>query len=99
MVDAGREQREGGGRWLFGGVRTRISRVHFCTALLHAPPAPQWDLTVMNEGRTVFAQLMDQLTKYELDKCIARYGGNRRMRSFSTYEQFLTMAFCPTHLS
>jgi len=47
----------------------------------------------MNEGRTVFAQLMDQLPKYELDKCIARYGGNRRMRSFSTYEQFLTMAF------
>ncbi len=47
----------------------------------------------MNEGRTVFAQLMYQLPKYELDKCIARYGGNRRMRSFSTYEQFLTMAF------
>ena len=56
-------------------------------------PAPPWDLTVMNEGRTVFAQLMDQLPKYELDKCIARYDGNRRMRSFSTYEQFLTMAF------
>ena len=47
----------------------------------------------MNEGRTVFSQLMDQLPKYELDKCIARYGGNCRMRSFSTYEQFLTMAF------
>jgi hypothetical protein len=46
----------------------------------------------MNEGRTVFAQLMDELSKYELDKCIARYGGNRRMRSFFTYEQFLTMA-------
>ncbi|MDA7675352.1 DUF4372 domain-containing protein [bacterium] len=47
----------------------------------------------MNEGRTVFDQLMDQLPKYELDKCIVPYGGNRRMRSFSTYEQFLTMAF------
>ena len=56
-------------------------------------PAPPWDLTAMNEGRTVFAQLLDQLPKYELDKCIARYGGNCRMRSFSTYEQFLTMAF------
>jgi len=33
MVDAGREQREGGGRWLFGGVRTRISRVHFLSCL------------------------------------------------------------------
>jgi len=28
MVDAGGEQREGDGRWLFGGVRTRISRLH-----------------------------------------------------------------------
>jgi hypothetical protein len=46
----------------------------------------------MNEGRTVFAQLMDQLPKYELDKCNALYGGYRRMRSFSTYKQFLTMA-------
>jgi hypothetical protein len=33
MVDAGREQREGGGRWLFGGVRTRISRFHFLSCL------------------------------------------------------------------
>jgi len=29
----------------------------------------------MNEGRTVFAQLMDELPKYELDKCVRRYGG------------------------
>jgi hypothetical protein len=33
MVDAGREQREGRGRWLFEGVRTRISPVNFLSCL------------------------------------------------------------------
>jgi hypothetical protein len=35
----------------------------------------------MNEGRTVFAQLMDELPEYEFDKCVRRYGGNRRVLS------------------
>src|SRR5580765_1941736 len=47
----------------------------------------------MNEGRTVFSQLMDCLPKYEFDKCVARYDGNLRVRSLPTYEQFLVMAF------
>lgn len=47
----------------------------------------------MNEGRTVFAQLMDELPKYAFDKCVRRYGGNHRVRSLPTYEQFLVMAF------
>ncbi len=47
----------------------------------------------MNEGRTVFAQLMDIFPKYEFDKCVRRYGGNHRVRSLPTYEQFLVLAF------
>jgi len=47
----------------------------------------------MNEGRTVFAQLMDELPKYEFDKCVRRYGGDHRARSLSSYEQFLVMSF------
>jgi|SRR5215468_2420819 len=47
----------------------------------------------MNEGRTVFAQLMDELPKYEFDKCVRRYRGNHRIRSLPTYEQFLVLAF------
>ncbi len=47
----------------------------------------------MNEGRTVFSQLMDVLPKYEFDKCVQRYRGNFRARAFSAYEQFLVMAF------
>ena len=47
----------------------------------------------MNEGRTVFSQLMDVLPKYEFDKCVRRYAGNHRVRSLPTYEQFLVLAF------
>jgi hypothetical protein len=47
----------------------------------------------MNEGRTVFAQLLDFLPKYEFDKCVARYRGNRRVRKLPAYEQFLVLAF------
>ena len=47
----------------------------------------------MNEGRTVFAQLLDCLPKYEFDKCVARYHGNRRVRKLPADEQFLVLAF------
>jgi hypothetical protein len=47
----------------------------------------------MNEGRTVFAQLLDCLPKYEFDKCVERYRGNLRVRTLPAYEQFLVMAF------
>jgi len=47
----------------------------------------------MQEGRTVFAQLMDWLPKYEFDKCVGRYRGNHRVKKFSCWEQYLTMGF------
>ena len=47
----------------------------------------------MNEGRTVFTQLLDFLPKYEFDKCVARYHGNRRVRKLPAYEHFLVLAF------
>lgn len=47
----------------------------------------------MNEGRTVFSQLLDFLPKYEFDKCVARYSGNFRIRKLRGYEHFLVLAF------
>ena len=47
----------------------------------------------MNEGRTVFAQLLDFFPKHEFNKCVARYHGNFRVRKFPAYEQFLVLAF------
>ena len=47
----------------------------------------------MHEGRTVFAQLMDWLPKYELAKCVKRYRGDFHVRAMSCHEQFLILAF------
>ena len=47
----------------------------------------------MNDGRTVFSQLMDHLPTYEFQKCVSRYGGDYRSRSLSCRDQFLAMAF------
>ena len=47
----------------------------------------------MNEGRTVFSQLLDCLPKYEFDKCVRRYRGDYRVRTLTAYEQFLVMGF------
>jgi hypothetical protein len=47
----------------------------------------------MNSGRTIFSQLTDFVSLPEFRRCVARYDGNRRIRSFSCWDQFLTMAF------
>lgn len=47
----------------------------------------------MNQGKTVFAQLMELLPKYEFDKCVRSYRGNYKVQKFSCWEQFLVMSF------
>jgi hypothetical protein len=47
----------------------------------------------MNSGKTIFSQLMDFLPVYEFRKCVERYNGNRKLKSFSCWDQFLCMAF------
>jgi hypothetical protein len=47
----------------------------------------------MNHGKYVFAQLFEILPRYEFDKCVARYDGNFKVRGFTCWIQFLTMAF------
>ena len=47
----------------------------------------------MHSGRIVFSQLMDFFPKHEFDKCVQRYQGNYRVRSFSCFNQLLSMSF------
>jgi len=47
----------------------------------------------MNAGKTVFAQILEHLPRYEFDKCVRKYNGNHRVRKFSCYDQFLCLAF------
>lgn len=47
----------------------------------------------MNSGKTLFAQLMDFVPHYEFRRCVTRYNGNFKVKSFSCWDQFLSMAF------
>ena len=47
----------------------------------------------MNQGRTVFSQLLNFLPDREFRRCVARYGGDVRPRGFSCWDQYLAMAF------
>jgi len=47
----------------------------------------------MNQGRTVFSQLISFLPDREFRRCVARYEGDARLRGFSCWDQYLTMAF------
>ena len=47
----------------------------------------------MNEGRTVFSQLVEFLPTYQFQICVDRYQGNRYVKDFSCWDQFLCLAF------
>jgi hypothetical protein len=47
----------------------------------------------MNSGQSLFSQLISHLPRHEFRQYVERYAGNYRVRSFSCWDQFLTMTF------
>jgi hypothetical protein len=47
----------------------------------------------MNQGRTVFAQLLEYAPHKQFQRCVERYDRHRRAPRFSYWDQFLAMAF------
>ena len=47
----------------------------------------------MNQGKLVFTQLMQHLPLTTFRRCVTRYQGERKIKSFSCLDQFLSMAF------
>jgi len=47
----------------------------------------------MYDGKLVFSQVIDHLPMHTFRRCVIRYGGNHRVRSFSCLDQYLCMAF------
>lgn len=47
----------------------------------------------MNSGKTVFAQILQHLSRYEFNKCVTKHNGNYKIRKFPCYDQFLCLAF------
>ena len=47
----------------------------------------------MNSGHTVFRQLLQYLPRHEFNVCVHRYRGEYWAKSFSTFDQFLCLAY------
>jgi Domain of unknown function (DUF4372)/Transposase DDE domain len=47
----------------------------------------------VNLGRTVFSQLLDFLPTHQFQVCVDRYQGNRYVKEFSCWDQFLCLLF------
>jgi len=47
----------------------------------------------MNLGKLVFAQVMQHLPLTTFRRCVARYGGEHKVKTFSCLDQYLCMAF------
>ena len=47
----------------------------------------------MYGGKLVFSQVIDHLPMHTFRRCVRRYGGNHRVRSFTCLDQYLCMAF------
>ena len=47
----------------------------------------------MNQGKLVFAQITEHLPRTTFRRCVARYGGTYKVKSFSCLDQYLSMAF------
>ena len=47
----------------------------------------------MHQGKYVFSQIMEQVVRYQFNKCVQGYHGEHWVKNFSCWEQFLSMAF------
>lgn len=47
----------------------------------------------MHQGKYVFSQLMEFVPRFQFDQIINQYHGNKGVRGFSCYQQFLCMSF------
>ena len=47
----------------------------------------------MNQGRMIFAQIIDFASYHSFKRCVGRYNGDYKIKEFSCWKQFLCMSF------
>ena len=47
----------------------------------------------MNQGKSIFAQVMSLFPEYIFHQCVARYNGDRHKIKFTCRDQFMVMSF------
>lgn len=50
-------------------------------------------LKTMNQGKYIFAQLTDFLPRRVFDRLVEKYSGNKKIRTFTCWNQMLCMIF------
>jgi hypothetical protein len=60
------------------------------SAIVPAWRGKEW---LMNTGKIIFSQVTDHLPLHEFRRCVARYRGHYKVKSFSCLDQYLCMAF------
>lgn len=48
---------------------------------------------IMPNGKTAFAQIIDLVPDYELEKCIDKYNGDYKTKKFTCRDQFMVMSY------
>jgi hypothetical protein len=73
----------------------RIMPVTDLKIIVYSPmiPAKGRRSYFMYTGRLVFSQIMDHLPLHTFRRCVARYGGNHKVKSFKCLDQYLCLAF------
>ncbi|MFH0923277.1 MAG: IS4 family transposase [Candidatus Falkowbacteria bacterium] len=47
----------------------------------------------MNQGKYIFAQIIEFISQYEFDKCVKKYNGNKKIRKLTCRNQLMAMMF------
>ena len=47
----------------------------------------------MTQGKYIFSQVMEFIPRFQFNACVAKYQGHYRIKHFTCWEQFLSMAF------
>jgi len=47
----------------------------------------------MNQGKTIFSQIISYIPQYEFARCVEKYNGNYKSTRFNCWDQLLTMSF------
>ena len=80
-----------------GGRGVQASGIQLLTLLLARERfewrTPPCQLGSMNSGQTVFSQIMALLPLKQFHRCVDRYDGDHKVKYFSCWDHFLTLAF------
>ena len=75
-----------------------VTDLNHYPASVDATPWISTEGQIMHAGKLGFSQVMDHLPMHTFNRCIFRYQGERYVKWFGCYYQYLVMAFVqPTH--